>query len=138
MQLNPYLFFKGDCAQALEFYREALGAEILFSLQYKDTPQDHPKSQELADNIAHAKFRIGDATLFASDSGDPECDMSQSPTLSLTVTKVADAQRLFDALSTGGKVLMPLDRTFWSPAYGMATDRFGITWMVNTEDAQKK
>jgi PhnB protein len=136
MLIQPYLFFEGRCEEALEFYHEALGAEITMLMRYKDSPEAEsceglPDGSD--DKVMHASFKVGDSLLMASDglcSGKPGF---QGISLSLTVSNEKDAERLFGALANGGEVQMPLEKTFWSPGFGMVTDRFGVSWMINTE-----
>ena len=132
--LQPYLFFDGRCEEALEFYRSALGAEVLFMMRFKDSPEP-PKSGDCAppgseNKIMHASVRVGESTIMASDgrcTGNPNF---QGFSLSLKVSDVAQAERLFNAVGKGGQVVMPLTKTFFSPSFGMVNDRFGICWMV--------
>ena len=131
--LQPYLFFDGRCEEALEFYRNALGAEVLFMMRFKDSPEP-PQPGNCApgseNKIMHASVRIGESTIMASDgrcTGNPNF---QGFSLSLRVSDVAQAERLFTAVGTGGQVVMPLTKTFFSPSFGMVNDRFGICWMV--------
>mgnify|MGYP001417924817 CR=1 FL=1 len=136
MQVQPYLFFEGRCEEALAFYREALGAEITFLLRFDDAP-DRDAHVGLPPGsgakVQHASVRIGETTLFASDGRCSGSASFHGVTLSLAVASEAEAERRFAALSAGGQVLMPLASTFFSPRFGMVTDRFGVSWMVLTE-----
>jgi PhnB protein len=131
--IQPYLFFGGRCEEALEFYRTALGAQVDFLMRYKESPEPLPPGRLLPgfeNKVMHATFRISGSTLMASDG----CEEGQSFagfSLSLAVPTQAEADRAFTALSDGGKVKMPLTKTFWSPCFGMVTDRFGLGWMVS-------
>jgi len=133
MQIQPYLFFDGRCEEALEYYRTALGAEVTMLMRYKDNPESSDKSKAppgSENKVMHSSLRIGDTTVMASDghcSGKPSF---QGFSLTLTVPNVAEADRKFAALADGGKVQMPLGKTFFSPRFGMLTDRFGVGWMV--------
>lgn len=132
--VQPYLFFGGLCDEALAFYRTALGAEVEMLLRFRDSPMPPPPgvlAPGFEDKVMHASFRVGDTTLMASDGCQPGANFSGF-SLSLSVTTEAEARRLFDALADGGTVTMPLAATFWSPCFGMLTDRFGVGWMVNT------
>ena len=132
MQVQPYLFFEGRCEEALEFYREALGAEVTMLMRYKESPEPAACAPGAENKVMHAAVRIGDTTMFASDGrclGEPNF---QGFSLSITVSTEAEAERLFAALSQGGQVQMPMTKTFYSPRFGMATDRFGVMWMVLT------
>src|SRR5918992_3206439 len=135
MAIEPYLFFNGCCEEAIEFYKNALNAEVSMTMRYKESPEPPPPGMVPAgwDNkIMHASLRIGDANLMASD-GCTEGGNFQGFSLSLTAADEADARRKFDALSQGGQVQMLLGKTFWSPCFGMLTDRFGVGWMVSVE-----
>jgi PhnB protein len=133
MQVEPYLFFEGRCEEALEFYRKALGAQVVMLMRYKDSPEPPPPGKlppGSESKVMHANLRIGDATVMASDGllqGQPRF---QGFSLSLTVPDDAQADRFFAALADGGQVQMPLTKTFWSPRFGMVTDRFGVGWMI--------
>ncbi len=130
--VQPYLFFNGRCEEAVEFYRGALGAEVEMTMLYKESPEPPPPGMVpdgWDDKIMHTSFKIGDSVIMASDgcSSDPGF---QGFSLSLALPDEEAAKRAFDALSEGGKVQMPLDKAFWSPCFGMLTDRFGLGWMV--------
>ena len=133
MLVQSYLFFEGRCEEALDFYRRALGAEVDMVMRYKDSPDPCPEGMippGAEEKVMHASFRIGESTLMASDgrcSGQPAF---QGVAQSLTVADEAEADRVFAALGDGGTVIMPLGKTFFSPRFGMVTDRFGVSWMV--------
>jgi PhnB protein len=133
MPIEPYLFFNGRCEEAVEFYKKALGAEVLMLMRFKESPEPlQPGMPPGSENkIMHVSLRIGDATVMASDGGCTGQTTFQGFSLSLTVANEADADRKFAALAEGGQVQMPLGKTFWSPRFGMVADRFGVTWMVN-------
>lgn len=134
MHIQPYLNFDGRCEEALDFYKKALGAEVEMLLRFKDGPEppgtaDCPPPAD-PEKVMHTSFRIGDTVVMASDcyaAGNPTF---QGISLSLTVDDQAAADRAFDALADGGQVEMPLGETFFSPRFGVVTDRFGVNWMV--------
>jgi PhnB protein len=133
MQVQPYLFFEGRCEEAIEFYRRAIGAEVTMLMRYKDSPEPQPPGMlppGSEDKVMHASFRVGGATLLASDGMCGGQASFEGFALSLTVRDEAEAERVFAALGDGGQVRMPLARTFFSPRFGMVADRFGVTWMV--------
>ena len=131
--IQPYLFFGGRCEEALNFYRSALGGEVAMLLRHKDSPEPPPPGMLQAgfeNKVMHAEFRVGGTAFLASD-GCQEGASYSGFSLSLNVPTEAEADRAFAALADGGQVQMPIGKTFWSPRFGMLTDRFGIGWMVN-------
>jgi len=134
MLIQPYLFFDGRCEEAVDYYRKALGAEVTMLMRYKESPDPPPPGRVQPgseDKIMHASFRIGETTVMASDGGCGGQPKLEGFALSLTVADEKTAERLFGALTDGGRVEMPLMKTFWSPRFGMVVDRFGVFWMVN-------
>jgi len=131
-QIQPYLFLGGRGDEAIEFYRTALKAEVQMLMRYKESPEppQMPLPPGWEEKIMHASLRIGAATVFLSDGCGANESGYKGFGLSLSVPDVAEADRAFAALSDGGEVGMPLSRTFFSPRFGMVTDRFGICWMV--------
>lgn len=129
--LDNYLFFNGNCAEAMRFYERVLGAKIELMMTYADAPAQEGCPAGSADRIMHANLRVGDRALMASDTPEtfPHNGMNGF-SLSLGYGTTEEARRIFDALSEGGKVTMPMQKTFWAEAYGMFTDRFGTPWMV--------
>jgi PhnB protein len=134
MRVETYLFFDGRCEEAIEFYKKVLGAEVTMLMRFKDSPEPPqpgmiPPGSE--NKIMHVSFRVGDTTVMASDGRCTGQANFQGFSLSLTVANEAEADRKFAALVEGGQVQMPLAKTFWSPRFGMLTDRFGVGWMVS-------
>lgn len=137
-QLEPYLFFSGHCEEALAFYGKALGAEVTYMMRFSDSPEATPPGMlapGFEDKIMHATFTIGGNTLMASDGCDENTCFSGFK-LSLSLPTQAETERVFNLLAEGGCIEMPLSKTFWSPSFGMLTDRFGLGWMVSIEDEQ--
>ncbi len=133
MQVQPYLFFDGRAEEALEFYRKAVGAEVTMLMRFKDSPEPPqpgmvPPGSE--NKVMHMSFRIGETELMGSDGQCGGKPNFQGFSLSITVPDEAAADRTFAALGDGGQVQMPLTKTFFSPRFGMLTDRFGMAWMV--------
>ena len=131
--VQPYLFFGGRCEEALKFYGTALGAKVDMLMRYKESPEPPPPGMVppgFENKVMHATFRIGETILMASD-GCEEGQKFDGFSLAFSVSTEAEATRAFAALSEGGQVKMPLSKTFWSPRFGMLTDRFGIGWMVS-------
>ena len=137
--IQPYLFFNGRCEEAIEFYRNALGAEIEMMMRFKDSPEPPPPGTVppgFDNKIMHASFRVGQTTVMASDGCSAEKASFQGFSLSLAVQNEAEADRAFNALADGGQIKMPLTKTFWSARFGMLEDRFGIGWMINVAPSQ--
>jgi len=135
--IEPYLFFNGRCEQAIEFYRQALGAEVEMIMRFKDSPEPQPPGMlppGFENKIMHASIRIGACRIMASDGCSPDAKSFEGFSLSFTAGSEAEAARAFAALSAGGKVTMPLGKSFWSPCFGMVEDRFGMGWMVTVPD----
>ena len=132
MVVQPYLFFKGRCDEALAFYSAALDAQVTFLMRYREAPDPAVVPADWQDKVMHCNFSVGQSQLMASDGrGDAsEADRVQGCALSLTLDSEAQAQRYFNALAEGGTVTMPFQATFWSPGFGMVTDRFNVPWMV--------
>ena len=133
MQVQPYLFFDGRCEEALEFYKKTLGAEVGMLMRWKDSPDKSMCTPGDENKVMHAAFTIGESKIMASDgrnTGNPEF---KGFALSLNAKDEADADRIFNALSAGGQVVMPLGKTFFSPRFGMTSDKFGMMWMVIVE-----
>jgi uncharacterized glyoxalase superfamily protein PhnB len=130
--VQPYLFFAGRCEEALEFYKTALHAKISMLMRFDESPDPVPSGMlqpGFESKIMHSTFHVGGMTLMASDGCDDK-SRHDGFRLALSVADEAGADRVFHALAEGGKVDMPLTKTFWSPRYGMVTDKFGIGWMV--------
>jgi len=133
MPVSPYLFFDGRCDEALAFYKKVLGAEVTMLMRFKDNPEPTPPGMcgpGIENKVMHASMRIGGTEVMASDGfakGNPEF---KGFSLSVTAADAAEAGRIFNALAEGGKVQMPLGKTFYSPCFGMVADRFGVGWMV--------
>jgi PhnB protein len=128
---HPYLVLPGTCREAFTRYREVFGGELTL-LTMAEAPGDERPPPEHAELIMHAALTVGDGVLMGSDDpagGGPMAGCA----VSFATGDAAQAARVFEGLSDGGTVTMPLGETFWSPCFGMCTDRFGVSWMVNTE-----
>lgn len=131
--VQPYLTFAGRCEEAIEFYRKALGAEVEMIMRFKDSPEkcDSDKVPPGYDEkVMHSSFRIGDSVIMATDCDFEGSKGFQGFSLSYSAPDEATINRAFAALAEGGKVQMPLSKTFFSPLFGVVFDRFGISWMV--------
>src|SRR5213075_2220448 len=113
--IQPYLFFNGNCEEAIEFYRKALGAEVEMMMRFKESPEPAPPGMVppgFENKIMHCSFRVGQTTVMASDGCSANKASFEGFSLSVTVPNEADADRVFNALAAGGKVTMPLNKTF--------------------------
>lgn len=133
MIVEPYLFFEGRCEEAMTFYAKAVGAKVEALMRYKESPEPPPPGMVppgSENKVMHALFRIGDSAIMASDGGCSNAQKFEGFSLTITVANEAEAKAKFAALSEGGVVTMPLGKTFFSPCFGMLTDKFGVGWMV--------
>jgi PhnB protein len=138
LTVEPYLSFDGCCEEAIEFYRKSIGANVELLLRFKDSPDPEMcPPGENGSKIMHTSFYIGKTRLMASDGRCQGRPNFHGFSLSLTAANEAEADRLFVALSDGGEVHMPLARTFFSPYFGMVSDRFGLCWMIIVEPPQR-
>ena len=133
MNVTPYLMFNGRCEEAINFYKTELGAEVVAMLRFKENPPPADRVPPNWDNkVMHSCFKIGDTQIMASDGDSADKSGFNGVTLSIQVNSEAEADRAFNGLSKGGQVKMPLGKTFFSPRFGMVSDRFGVSWMVVT------
>lgn len=134
-EINAYLFFGGNCAEAMRFYERALGGKLEALLTYKDSMGEQASPQD-ANRIIHAYLVVDGGGLMASDeNAATEYKGMSGFGVTITYKTAAEAQRAYDALSEGGKVTMPFGKTFFSDGYGQFVDKFGTPWMVNTARA---
>lgn len=131
--VQPYLFFGGRCEEALAFYKKAIGAQVDMMMRFNEAPEQPPAGTlppGFEKKIMHSSFRVGETTLMASDGCGEGEQKFEGFSLSIVLPTEAEAKLAFEALSAGGKVTMPINKTFWSPCFGMLTDKYGIAWMV--------
>lgn len=134
MQLSTYLSFDGDCRAAFEFYAQCLGGKIVAMLPFRGNPMCEGMPPETQDLIMHGSVEISGHTLMGTDA-TPQYPYKGIAGTHIVITLMdhAEAARIFEALSENGKVEMPLQPTFWAKLYGIATDRFGVAWMINCD-----
>jgi PhnB protein len=132
--IQTMLFLDGRCDEALDFYKTALGAEVIMLMRNKDNPEPAAEGcpNMPADKVMHAQFRIGNTVVMACDGRCGGKPVFEGFGLTLNVPTEVDADTSFAALSEGGAVMMPLAKTFFSPRFGMVTDQFGVWWMIRT------
>jgi len=132
MKLITYLTFAGNCEEAMNFYKEKLGAEIIHISYMGDGQMEVPESAK--GKVMHARIKIGENELYMSDNFDPSSiKQGNNVSLSLQTDDVPQTENLFEKLCAGGNIIMPLQDTFWGARFGMLTDKFGIHWMLNCE-----
>ncbi len=138
--VNPYLNFAGNTLEAFEFYRSVFGGEFPMVLRYRDFPGDMGASGDAADRVAHIALPVGPNMLMGTDVIGAEVADFRAGNNSFIVLAPDDAneaRRLFDGLSAGGTVAMPLQATEWAEQYGICRDRFGVQWMISYEGATR-
>jgi PhnB protein len=132
--VQPYLFFRGRCEEAIEYYKATLGAEVRQMMRFMDSPEPPPPGMDMSahkNKIMHALLRINGADVMMSDGMRSGPLDFQCMSLSLPVATEAEADRLFNALAAdGGTVQMPMAKTFFAPRFGAVADKFGVAWMI--------
>ena len=137
MKVQACITFSGRCEEALAFYKKAVGAEVTGLMRWKESPdKDMKGSPGFEEKIMNAAFRIGETQLMADDGMGDKTAEFKGMTLAIEVADDAEAKHVFTALGEGGKVTMPLMKTFWTSSFGMLTDKFGVPWMVNVAAAK--
>ena len=137
MQVNPYLSFKGDCEAAFKFYERCLGAQLGAIFRYGGTELAGQVPADWSDKVMHGNLTVGGQVLMGGDVAPERYEEPKGFSLSIQITSSADAERIFDDLAKDGRVLMPLEKTFWAERFGMVVDRFGIPWLVNCEGSDQ-
>ncbi len=130
MQVQPYLFFDGRCDEAIEFYKQTLGAKVDMLMRFKEAPDQGMVTPESREKVMHCAFHVGETQVLASDGHCMGKPSFQGFGLALTAKDDAEAERLFGALGEGGQVQMPMSETFFASRFGMVADKFGVGWMV--------
>jgi PhnB protein len=130
MRVEPYLDFEGRCEEALEFYKKAVGAKVDMMMKFGEAPDQSMITPGSEKKVMHASVKIGDSVVMCSDGFNKGKTNFEGISLSLTVGSDAEAKKSFDALSQGGKVTLPLTKTFFASSFGMVADKFGVHWMI--------
>lgn len=131
--LNTYLLFDGKCEEAFALYAKVLGGKIESMFPFEGSPAAESAPAGFGKKIMHATLRIGDQVLMASDCPPDKFEKPGGFSVNISVKTPADAERVYNGLSAGGKITMPLSETFWAQKFGMFTDKYGVPWMVNCE-----
>lgn len=136
MNFFPYLFFRGQCKEALEFYARLFDGEIIVLSTFAEAPAEEDMPAEVGDQVMHAQLKVGNQIFMASDA-PKNFQPAQGFNISIGVDTPDEAERIYKALSEGGEVTMPMEETFWAQRFAMFTDRFGIPWMVNCDKPEQ-
>ena len=131
--MTPYLSFKGDCETAFRFYADCLGGTLGEIFRYEGTPLATQVPSDWQNKVMHGSLAIGGQVVMGGDVEPDRYEKPQGFSLSLQIRSVAQAERVFESLSTDGTIVMPLAKTFWAERFGMVVDRFGIPWLINCE-----
>lgn len=131
MQVNPYLNFDGQCAEAFRYYEQVLGGKVEAMMTFKDMPASEQLPAGWEDRVLHAHLSVDGQIILGSDSPPGQYQRPQGLYVSLQIEDAARGERVFNALADGGTVVMPFEETFWAQRYGIVVDRFGTPWMVN-------
>jgi len=135
MQLSPMVNFNGQCEEAFKFYEQCFGGRIQTMMTWGDSPMADQVSSEWRDKIVHATLIVGETSLLGNDAPPDSYEAPKGISVTIHIKDVSEAERVFKALAENGTVQMPFEQTFWSAGFGMCVDRFGIPWMINTEQA---
>lgn len=129
--IQPYLSFAGNCEEAINFYKDALGGEILYIQRYGDSPM---KGKAPDDKVMHCTLKVGETHIMACDNpADMPTSVGSNISLAIGSNDPAGAEGMFAKMADGGNVTMPMQPTFWAERFGMLTDKFGINWMFNVD-----
>jgi PhnB protein len=136
MQMNVHLNFQGNCAEAFDFYKTVFGAQKSFTMKYVDAPSPGaPVPPDWKDKIMHTSIPLGDGLLMGCDAPPGRSTPIGGFQISVLFKDDAEVKRIYEALKEGGSVQMPMAPTFWSPLFGMCTDKFGVSWMIGMPGA---
>jgi PhnB protein len=135
VQMSVHLNFEGNCAKAFEFYKNVFGAKDVFTMQYSDAPGGAPVQLDWNDKIMHTSIPLGDGQLMGCDAPQGRSTPVGGFQISVQSKDEAEVKRVYEALKESGSVQMPMAPTFWSPLFGMCTDKFGVAWMVGVPGA---
>jgi PhnB protein len=134
--MTTYLTFKGDCEAAFGFYQQCLDGTLGGVFRYAGTPYADQVPADWQDKVMHASLTLGHQTLMGADVAPERYEAPKGFSLSLQMSRAADAERIFDQLSAGGTIKTPLEKTFWAERFGVLVDRFGITWLINCDGSE--
>jgi PhnB protein len=133
MQMTPYLNFNGQCEAAFKFYEQCLGGRLGPVFRYAGSPFANQVPADWQEKVMHGSVTVGDQVLMGADMTPDRYEEPKGFSLSLQMQSTANAERIFRELARGGRVLLPLEKTFWAARFGVVVDRFGIPWLINCE-----
>jgi PhnB protein len=136
VQMNPYLSFKGECEAAFKLYEGCLGGQLGALFRYGGTHLAAQVPADWSDKIMHGSLTVGDQVLMGGDVAPDRYEEPKGFSMSVHIKDIADAERIFNELARDGRVVMPLEKTFWAARFGMVVDRFGIPWLINCDGDQ--
>ena len=131
--ISPYLFFDGNCAEAMRFYHQILGGKLEAMMTYGESPDQGNIPPDARNKIMHAYLVLDNGAIMASDHMIGEYEWIHSVAIAINFKTADEARRVFDAFSDGGQIVMPMTKTFWTEAFGMTMDRYGAHWMIGVE-----
>jgi PhnB protein len=137
MQMNPYLSFKGDCEAAFDLYERCLGARREALFRYGGSPMAGDVPADWSEKVMHGTLKVGDQVLMAADVAPEHYEPPKGFSMSLHIESAADADRIFEQLADGGRVVTPIAKTFWAERFGMVVDRFGVPWLINAGNGEE-
>jgi PhnB protein len=137
MHVSAYLSFKGDCEAAFKFYEQCLGGQLGQIFRYAGSPLTDQVPDDWSDKVMHGSITVGGQVLMGGDVAPDRYEEPKGFSLSIQITSTDEAERIFRELTKDGRVVMPLEKTFWAARFGMVVDRFGIPWLINCEESNQ-
>jgi PhnB protein len=137
MQITTYLSFKGDCEAAFKLYERCLGGQVGAIFRYGGSPMAEDVPADWADKIMHGSVTVGGLVLMGADVAPERYEQPTGFSFSIQIESVPDAERIYDELATGGRVVMPLEKTFWAERFGQLVDRYGVPWLINCGESNQ-
>jgi len=131
MHVTTYLNFNGDCEEAFHFYSEHLGGQPGAIFRYGGSPMEHMVPSDWSAKVMHGSITVSGQELMGADVMADQYQEPKGFSLSLNTSSTDEAERVYHELAKGGRILMPLEQTFWAARFGLVVDRFGIPWMIN-------
>lgn len=130
MQLTTYLNFGGNCEDAFRFYEQHLDGTVTFLMRHGEAPGESPVRADWRDKVLHATMTLGGTSLLGADVSPDRFQPMRSVYLTLNFDSTAETERVYQLLSEGGEVFMPIEETFFAHRFAMLRDRFGVSWML--------